>query len=105
MNFNAEQHDANMAALPETSYVFAEPHNQIAVIKRGESGFYPIDDYDGPIDTAEKIEAARQFVDDTNARMEVTPAQAKAMKFGSMFGWDKPGAHPDSPINQTRVPA
>ena len=31
-----------------------------------------------------------------NARHGVTPAQAEAMEIGSMFGWDVPGADPDT---------
>ena len=36
----------------------------------------------------------RELADYNNERLGVTPAQEKAMKTGSMFGWDVPGANP-----------
>lgn len=50
------------------------------VIKRGESGHWPLPD--GM--TIERI----------NAVFHATPAHVAAMLAGSMFGWDVPGADP-----------
>ena len=36
----------------------------------------------------------RELADYNNERLGVTPAQEKAMKTGSMFGWDVSGANP-----------
>ena len=50
------------------------------LIKRGQSGYYPL----SPNDDAEQY----------NRDNEVTPAQAEAMFQGSMFGWDNKMADP-----------
>lgn len=71
--------------LPEKAYIdnstgeFKSGAPVIAV-KRGESGFYPIFT---PL-------SAKELNDMEGA----TEAQVKAMQFGSIFGWDTPGAFP-----------
>jgi hypothetical protein len=52
------------------------------LIRRGETGYYP-----WPYRT-------EADVDRFNERHNVTPAQKEAMKVGSMFGFDVPGADP-----------
>lgn len=52
------------------------------LIKRGAMGYWPCPpSFD---------------VDAFNVRHDVTPAQREAMECGSMFGWDTPGADPDT---------
>lgn len=94
--FNREQWERNVAALPSVAIAVHTMTGEAILINRGESGFRPIDTDKFPL--AASNPAA--FVREQNAAMEVTPAQSKAMLFGSLFGWDVPGAHPDAVINQ-----
>jgi len=55
-------------------------------VKRGETGFWPMDHIEDP--------------DAWNAKQNITPAQAEAMRMGSHFGFDVPGA---DPMNCTHV--
>ncbi|MFT8889668.1 MAG: DUF4316 domain-containing protein [Ethanoligenens sp.] len=66
--------------LPEISYVRNLSDGQVVAIKRGESGYYPY--------------STEKTVEELNQTLGVTKAQAAAMQFGSMFGWDVPGANP-----------
>ncbi len=68
--------------LPEYCFGKLEADGEIVRIVRGESGYYRI----APQPTIPLIEL--------NASIGVCKAQADAMLFGSMFGWDKPGADP-----------
>lgn len=86
-------HTANLAKLPETAFITNTIHAHgpygrppVLGITRGEKGYNPI--YT-PL-SATQLNEARG----------VTPAQAKAMLNGSLFGWDTPTADPDNPINQ-----
>ena len=76
------------SALPDQCFAFVESENRIAVIKKGESGYHPIES-DGK--DAEQNKALTKLL---NAQNRVSPKQAEAMKAGSMFGWDTPAADP-----------
>lgn len=78
--------DSNIAALPETAYAIEPSTGNTVIVKRGETGFYD------PSYGAQGVEAVKRL----NERMGVTPAQAAAMEFGSMFGFHAPGASPDA---------
>lgn len=70
--------------LPELAYV-VHPEGELVIVKRGERGYYPY----GPKSDFNTTVAAS-----LNQRMGVTPTQAEAMAWGSMFGWHTPGADP-----------
>lgn len=75
-------------ALPERCYSLLPGSKDVIIIRRNEMGYYKTD-----IPTASK-EDARAIVNLYNARLGVSKAQEEAMKTGSMFGWDVPGADP-----------
>lgn len=78
---DAEEH---LAKLPEIAFSELPGRGVIVIIKRGESGYYPTQDtYVG------------RDVDELNASLGVTPAQAEAMLNGSIFGWHVPAADPE----------
>jgi len=83
------------AKLPKYCIVFVEgmePGRRIGIIKRGEKGYYETD-WDSP--NREDDALVREAVKSMNEQRGVTPAQALAMKIGSMFGWHVPAADPD----------
>lgn len=76
------------STLPESCYTYVISDNCIGIIKKGESGYYKTDISFFGADNAQEI------IDEYNDRLGVTPAQAKAMQAGSMFGWDTLAADP-----------
>jgi len=79
----------NLAKLPaKCAQRLPGPEVPILIVA-GEKGYHPL--------------SAAFDVDDWNERHGVTPAQAEAMLIGSMFGWEVPGADPDSYPELNRV--
>ena len=74
--------------LPEQCYSILPGSSDVIIIKRNEKGYYKTDI------PAASAEDARALVNEYNGRLGVTKAQEEAMKIGSMFGWDVPGADP-----------
>lgn len=76
--------------LPEFCYSVSETTGELIIIKRGESGYYSCS---LSTDSAEKNKELMSF---NNQKLGVEETVRRAMEFGSMFGWDCPGANPDS---------
>ena len=74
--------------LPEQCYSALLDTGAVVILKRGETGYYKTD-----IPFQDK-EAAKQLVTEYNEKLGVTKAQSEAMKAGSMFGFEVPGADP-----------
>lgn len=75
------------AKLPQVAYI--DNHDRtpgaapVLKIVRGVSGYYP-------------LHGATQSAAELNSAAGVTEAQREAMHFGSMIGWNTPGADPDT---------
>ena len=76
------------ASLPEKAYVYVDTEYKVGYVKKGESGYYPLD-----LSFRDQSDA-RDYVDTNNQKLGISKAQAAAMKFGSMFGWTSPAADP-----------
>ena len=71
--------------LPELAYFFHELERKIIIIKSGQMGYHDVPA--GKI-SVHSAETAMRL----NAPLKITPAQAMAMKLGSMMGFHVPGA-------------
>ena len=74
--------------LPEKCFSVLSSTGELILLKRGEGGFYH------STWSTDSREENRRLADEGNERLNVTPAQRRAMEVGSMFGWDVPGADP-----------
>ena len=81
---NKEKEDT----LPDLCYTVVMTTGELAILKKGHSGYFPCS-----FSTTD-VEANKAIAEHYNEKLGVTMAQAKAMGFGSLFGWDKPGADP-----------
>ena len=82
------------SSLPEQCYIYVQTENKIGIVKKGESGYYKTDILES--NEIKSHSEAEAFVDEINEKLNVTPAQSKAMMAGSMFGWQTPAADPKS---------
>lgn len=90
MKLTKEQQQAIFARLPELCYGVLNTTNELIIIKRGETGYYPTNYV-----PAEDYETAEKWCDIFNEQLGITKFQRQAMEMGSMFGWDIPGINPD----------
>lgn len=76
----------------KTCYTNVRTSFIIGIIKEGETGYYPTDIAEcNGLKSAKEIDA---FVDELNAKIDITKGERQRMEIGSMFGWDAPGAQP-----------
>lgn len=72
-----------VADLPDLCYTYVESTHEIAIIKKGEIGYFP-----SVIDTSNMTkEECIAYVDEQNEILEVSPEEAEMMSLKSMFGW------------------
>lgn len=82
--------------LPETCFSTLPGEGKLIILKRGEKGYYPSDWETGS-------EKENKLIADThNRRRGLNPAQVMAMQVGSMFGFDVPGANPQSYLDEAQ---
>lgn len=68
--------------LPDNCYDFNDNTNQIIIIKKGQTGYYPTN-----IEFENK-EQAEDIINKANEALKVTPEQRDVMRAASMFGWN-----------------
>ena len=73
-----------MNNLPEICFAMNDVDNKVVILKKGILGYFNYDN------------VSNSSVDELNDSIGVTKAQVAAMKVGSMFGWDVPGANPEN---------
>lgn len=66
-----------------------KPGERIGIVKLNEKGYYLAKGYDYAPHTIEEVQT---FVSELNQKMGVPDDVAESASFGSMFGWDCPGA-------------
>lgn len=86
----------NIAKLPE--YCFAVNNVSLKLIRivAGEPGYYKADNHPEHKIAANNLETTEHLAHRLNAELGITEGQRQAMEIGSMFGWEVPGANPDS---------
>ena len=89
------------AKLPELCYGILDTTNEIILLKRGETGYYPTnynpaEEFNKKYSSfVEARKAADKWCDLLNERLGVTKAQRKAMELGSLNGFDTNIINPD----------
>lgn len=87
----ADRTTENLKKLPPKAYALLPSSGELILIVRGESGYNTL--------SVMGQKGAKGGADELNRALGVTPAQAKAMFNGSMFGWGTKAADPDHEVN------
>ena len=74
--------------LPKMCYSTLSSDGSLILLKKGESGYFQTDW------NQNEAKANRRMADHLNQQRGISKVQEEAMSFGSLFGWDKPGADP-----------
>jgi hypothetical protein len=82
---------STLQKLPEICAARLPATGEPILIRRGVMGYYP---------TNHRLDVA-----EFNRKRGITPEQAEAMLAGSMFGWEVPGADPDTWKNDEKFQA
>ena len=77
-------------SLPEICFSTLRTTGELIILKRGTRGYFPANFPD------EDREANQHMAAEINQRLGVNRFRKLAMECGSMFGWDVPGADPQS---------
>ena len=77
------------SSLPDKCFSITSAADQVVIITKGEM-------YQRPAGARAEGVTAREGATAANEAMGVTKAQEAAMLFGSIYGWDKPGADPSN---------
>ena len=76
------------SSLPELCYAVSGETGKVIIIKKGETGYYKTD-----IPTKSR-EESHELADEYNKKLGLSKPQATAMYWGSVYGFDTPGADP-----------
>ena len=74
--------------LPDCCYSVNKVSGEIIILKKGEKGFFKTDIF------TKGREESRELADFQNGKLGVSKAQEAAMYWGSLYGFDTPGADP-----------
>jgi len=80
-------YEPEISVLPEQCFTENPENGEVVIIKRGESGYYPISAVQNEGENFGKVTRL-------NKSIGVDKRQAAAMLAGSMFGWNVPAADP-----------
>lgn len=82
--------------LPENCFATLPGTGELIILNRGETGYYRSD-----WETGDKAKN-QEIADYHNGKRGINPAQVEAMRTGSMFGFNVPGADPQIFFDQAR---
>ena len=88
MDQNGNQVVPLRSSLPDKCYAVHGETGKVIVVEKGTKGYYD------PEIPSWDCKEAREIADECNKKLGVSKAQAAAMYWGSLYGFDTPGADP-----------